>query len=70
MSKTRSRTIFNEIFIPITKEDIPKGLQPTTTYINNNWIIAEGKYPDLYKYSPASKEDGTFSTVQMDSKQN
>ena len=60
ISKTRSRTTFNNISTSITKEDIAKDLQSTTTYIKDNWIIAEGIPPDLYEYSPESKEYGTL----------
>ena len=69
--KTRSRTAFSDVSTSINKEDITNDLQPTTTYIKNNWIIAEVISPDLYEYSPEVKQDGTiYPPVQIASKQN
>ena len=71
ISKTRSRDIFSYIPTSINKENIPEDVQPTTTYIKNNWIIAEGTALDLYKFSPDAKKDGiTYPSVQITSKQN
>ena len=71
VSDTRSRSNFNGISIPIANEEVPKDLQPKTTYIKSNWIVAEGTSSDLYEYDPKSDKDGTnYPIVQIASKRN